>query len=72
MTLPAEANIENITATAATNDFDQAGIRIAIDAQSESNDARLYRLEYEETYKVVAPHWTPYDAVVVFEGYFDF
>jgi len=72
MTLPAEANIENITATAATNDFDQAGIRIAIDAQSESNAARLYRLEYEETYKVVAPHWTPYDAVVVFEGYSTF
>ena len=32
----------------------------------------MYRLEYEETYKVVAPHWTPYDAVVVFEGYSTF
>ena len=72
MALPAQANIENITATAATNDFDQEGIRIAIDAQSESNDARLYRLEYEETYKVIAPHWTPFDAVVVFEGYSTF
>ena len=36
MTLPAEANIENITATAATNDFDQAGIRIAIDAKAKA------------------------------------
>lgn len=72
MRLPEVATIEGVTASAATNDLDEAGIRIAIDAQSASNDSRLYRLEYEETYKVVAPFWTPYDAVVVFEGYSTF
>ena len=50
----------------------QPGIRISLDAESPSNAARLYRLEYEETYKVIAPFWTPYDAVVVFEGYSTF
>lgn len=72
MTLPPLANVEGLTAEATTNDLGQPGIRISLDAESPSNAARLYRLEYEETYKVIAPFWTPYDAVVVFEGYSTF
>ena len=72
MTLPETSNITNVYAAATENDRDEPGIGIYLDASSESNAARLYRFEYEETYKIIAPYWTPYDAVVVFEGYSTF
>ncbi len=68
MALPPVSRLESLTARATTNDLDAPGIGIYIDAESPTNDARLYRFEYEETYKIIAPSWTPYDAVVNFEG----
>lgn len=68
MGLPSSSQLESLTARATTNDLDKEGIGIYIDAESPTNDARLYRFEYEETYKIVAPKWTPYDAIVRFEG----
>ena len=59
MTLPPLANVQGLTAEATTNDLGQPGIRISLDAESPSNAARLYRLEYEETYKVIAPFGRP-------------
>ena len=72
MTLPKSSSLSRIYATATVNERDETGIGIYLDAASASNAARLYRFEFEETYKIVAPYWTPYDAVVVFEGYSTF
>lgn len=71
LVLPPTAALENVFARAETNDLNQAGIGVYLNAESEYN-AQLYRIEYEETYKVVAPRWTPYDAVVTFEGFSTF
>ncbi len=68
MMLPEPAALEQVYAEAAVNDRGEEGISILLDAASASNQSRLYRFEYEETYKIVAPYWTPYDAIVVFEG----
>jgi len=71
MRLPPTTQLESVYARAETNDTGQEGIGIYLNAQSE-NQAQLYRIEYEETYKVVAPLWTPFDAVVTFEGFATF
>ncbi len=68
MMLPEPAALEQVYAEAAVNDRGEEGISILLDAASASNQSRLYRFEYEETYKIVAPYWTPYDAIVVFVG----
>ena len=68
MMLPEPAALEQVYAEAAVNDRGEEGISILLDAASASNQSRLYRFEYEETYKIVAPYWTPYAAIVVFEG----
>jgi len=71
MELPPTAELEEVFAQATLNELDDPGIGIYLNAES-NNNAQLYRIEYEETYKVVAPRWTPYDAVVVFEGFSTF
>ena len=71
MELPPTAELEEVFAQATLNKLDDPGIGIYLNAES-NNNAQLYRIEYEETYKVVAPRWTPYDAVVVFEGFSTF
>lgn len=68
MNLPNSSRLESVTTLAEKNDRGEDGIAIYVNALSDSNDARLYRFEYEETYKIIAPEWTPYDAVVIFEG----
>ncbi len=72
MALPPTTALERLYAKPTLNDLDEPGIGVFIDVESPSNDARLYRFEYEETYKVVAPRWTPYDAIVTFEGFSTF
>lgn len=71
MRLPPSSQLEEVFARATTNEFNAAGISVYFNAESRNN-AQLYRIEYEETYKVVAPRWTPYDAVVTFEGFSTF
>ena len=71
MALPPTAELGEVFAQATLNELDEPGIGVYFNAES-SNNAQLYRVEYEETYKVVAPRWTPYDAVVVFEGFSTF
>ena len=71
MELPPTAELEEVFTQATLNQLDDPGIGIYLNAES-NNNAQLYRIEYEETYKVVAPRWTPYDAVVVFEGFSTF
>ena len=71
MILPPIAELDDVFAQATSNELNDPGIGIYFNAES-SNNAQLYRVEYEETYKVVAPRWTPFDAVVVFEGFSTF
>lgn len=71
MQLPPASELTGLVARPEVDDFETPGIGIYLDAQSQEN-AHLYRFEYEETYKVVAPRWSPYDAVVSFEGFATF
>jgi Domain of unknown function (DUF4249) len=38
------------------------GITIYADSYDSSGNSKYYRFEYEETYKIIAPYWSPLDA----------
>lgn len=53
---------------------DENGVFIFVDSYNPNGDARYYRFEYEETYKIIASKWAYHDLVVVSEDppVFDF
>ncbi len=40
------------------------GVQISAKSFDATNTSKYYRYEYEETYKIIAPKWSPYKAVV--------
>lgn len=64
-TTPVAAEITNVYANRETNDFGADGMAVYIDIQGDENSSRYFRFEYEETYKIVAPFYSPSDAIVV-------
>ena len=60
-----------ITALSASREFNvdgEEGIAILVDNEVSDAEARFFRYEYEETYKIIAPRWVEVDAVVVGNG----
>lgn len=45
------------------NDDGIIGVDILVNSYDETNNSKYYRYEYEETYKIIAPNWSPYDLV---------
>ena len=69
MSLPvANTSIDNLYAERIVNDDGEDGITIMVDSFDPSGTSRLYRHEFIETFKIIAPFWSPLDAVVVIEG----
>ena len=54
-----ESQLENVYADRGLNENDEDGIFIYTDSFDSSGDSQFYRYEYEETYKIIAPYWTP-------------
>ena len=52
----------SITAIKETNDAGIDGIFIYADSYDPNGNAKNYRYDYEETYKIIAPYWSPLDA----------
>ena len=68
MKVPVASTIQNLHAERTTNSDGIEGMDILLDSYDPNGESRLYRYEYEETWKIIAPYWTPYDAVVQIEG----
>lgn len=56
-----DSQIEDVYASRETNDNGEDGIFIFTDSFDPSGKSQYYRYEYEETYKIIAPNWTPLD-----------
>ncbi|MFS4491685.1 DUF4249 domain-containing protein [Maribacter sp. 2308TA10-17] len=56
-----ESEIQEVFANRETNDEGEDGIFVYTDSFDSSGDSQYYRYEYEETYKIIAPNWTPLD-----------
>nr|WP_294782488.1 DUF4249 domain-containing protein [uncultured Flavobacterium sp.] len=62
--LTTETNLNEIVADVTTKEGVR-GVEIRAKSFDPENTSKYYRYEYEETYKVVAPKWTPYEAIAV-------
>ena len=69
MQLPVEKTaIDSLYAERFTNNEGVDGMGIFVDSFDPTRKSNYYRHEYIETYKIIAPFWTPFDAVVISEG----
>lgn len=70
--LPSISKIDDLYALRESDDFGNDGVSILIDSYNPTANSRYYRYEYEETYKIIAPYWSPKDLVVspTYELYF--
>lgn len=51
------ATIDNLRTERITNDDGEDGMAILVDSFDPSGNAKNYRYEYEETYRIIAPEW---------------
>ena len=63
--LPSVAALDNVYAKRITSDLGVEGIGIFVDATVSPQEPPLLRYTYEETYKIIAPLWSPFDMVVL-------
>ena len=69
MTLPvASTSIDDMQAERLINNEGDEGVAIIVNSYDASGNSKFYRHDYVETYKIIAPLWSPYDAVFVIEG----
>jgi hypothetical protein len=55
------ATLDEVYAERITNEDGVEGMAIRINSSSPEGNARNYRYEYEETFKIIAPKWKPRD-----------
>lgn len=63
--LTSETEIESLNAVAETNENGTLGVSVNVNSFDPSGNSRYYRYEYEETYKIIAPRWSPLNSVVI-------
>lgn len=44
---------------------DKDGVQVLVNTEDPTGNAQYFRYEYEETYKIVAPHPSPFDAEII-------
>lgn len=68
MQLPvASTTIDDLYAERITNDQGDEGVAIFVDTFDSSSASSYYRYEYDETFKIIAPFWSPEDVVFVIQ-----
>ncbi|WP_188463761.1 DUF4249 domain-containing protein [Bizionia arctica] len=55
------SQITDLYAEFITKSNGEKGIQVFVDSDNENSEAQYFRYDYEETYMVVAPEWTPTD-----------
>ncbi|WP_171037035.1 DUF4249 domain-containing protein [Maribacter algarum] len=65
VTTPEKIAIEDLYVEIETNNSGEEGVSVFLDSRSVTNSASYFRYEYEETYKVIAPYWNPFDFDVI-------
>ena len=60
-----KASLDSLYTERITSDLGNDGMAIYLDNSDPSGNARFYRFEYEETYKIIAPFWRNQDVTFV-------
>lgn len=61
----ATSNIDNVYAERIINDEGVEGMGIYVDASFNETENKQLRYVFEETYKIIAPQWTPWDFEII-------
>lgn len=61
MTIIGTSEIKNVYAEKTISGTGEEGIGIFIDNEAIFGNAQNFRYNYEETYKIIAPNWSPYE-----------
>ncbi|NVK52128.1 MAG: DUF4249 domain-containing protein [Flavobacteriaceae bacterium] len=59
------SKIDDVYVTLGKNIANEDEFSINVDSYDPNNKSKYYRYEYEETYKIEAPFWSPLEAVVI-------
>jgi len=62
--LTTETNLDEIVSNVTTKEG-VAGVEIRAKSYDPTKSSKYYRYEYDETYKVIAPKWTSFEAIAV-------
>lgn len=57
-------DIDSLTVKKATDDKGEEGLEVAVNSAAASNNNNYFRFEYENTYKITAPYYSPFKAVI--------
>jgi len=69
MQLPiSSTKIDAVYARRIVNNQGVEGMGIFVESVDPTGQSKYYRHAYEETYKIVAPYWSPYDVYLIGEG----
>lgn len=63
--IASEKGLDSVYAKIATDNLGNEGISIFVDSYDPSGNSKYYRYEYEETYKIVAPYASGFDAIEI-------
>lgn len=61
------SEIQDVYAERTVNDFGDEGMAIYADGSDTSNSSNYFRYTYEESYKIIAPNWTPLEFKIIRE-----
>lgn len=62
--LTTETNLEDVVTNVTTKEG-VVGVEIKAKSYDPTKTSKYYRYEYDETYKIIAPKWTPFEAITV-------
>ncbi|NHF59824.1 DUF4249 domain-containing protein [Flavobacteriaceae bacterium TP-CH-4] len=62
---PRQVPITDLTAKRMVDDSGEEGVGILLDNEASSSEPTFFRYEYDETYKIIAPRWDPFEFEIV-------
>ncbi len=63
--LPSTSEIKNLSYKIEINDSNISELVIKANSKLSNNEGQYYRYEYDETYKIKIPYWTPRKIIIV-------
>ncbi|WP_191859482.1 DUF4249 domain-containing protein [Hanstruepera ponticola] len=72
VTLTPTSEISNLYAELTTKNNGEQGISVFVDSDNTLGEAKYFKYNYEETYKIIAPNYFPYDISLINLIFIDF
>ena len=67
--LVGNVSIDDFSVIPGVNSDNEEGLSFELSSSNSNSEGNYYRIDYEETYKIIAPYWSAYDAVIFAEGF---